>query len=147
MSEEKRNLILPPNQCQLAEVWRQDWVVIAEEGTTIEDIKRPEYWAHVAAFMQPFNRVELRPESGEWTADLIVVETGRNWAKVHVVAVHNFSEANATAVPADKYRIEFKGPHKKHVVIRNTDNAVMQDGIPSKAEAQQVLTHFETNVG
>src|SRR5438270_251157 len=43
--------ILNPQRIGLAEQLRQDWVVNAEERTTIEEVMDPQYWAHIAAQM------------------------------------------------------------------------------------------------
>ena len=44
MAEDNRTKVLNPQRFKLAEFARQDFVVEAEEGTTVEDILAPAYW-------------------------------------------------------------------------------------------------------
>jgi hypothetical protein len=67
----------------LAESKRQDWVVNAEEGTTVEQVLDPMYWAHVGPKFTLYDRVDVRVDTGEWMLELIVIQTGRNFARVH----------------------------------------------------------------
>ncbi len=129
-----------------AEYFRNDWVVNAEEGTTLEDIQRNEYWAHVAPQMAQFDHVDVRLETGDWVAQLLVVDVGRNWVKVHLMHHFDLTRTAKLATPADRYRIEWKGPQHKHSVIRNSDNEKVQDGFARKEEAQAWLRNHEQNI-
>jgi hypothetical protein len=55
-----------------------------------------------------------------------------------------FVELSAADVSADLlsplssgYKVEYKGPTKKHCVIRLSDNEIVQEGIAQKSEAQR----------
>ena len=85
MDEKKRVVILNPSRLQGAEYARQDWVVNAEEGTKISDVLDPAYWAHTSAQMKPYDRIEVRLETGEWILELLVLSADRNWARVQVL--------------------------------------------------------------
>lgn len=143
MSNGNRAVILDPQRMHLAEHSRQDWVVNVEAGTTVEDILEPAYWSHIASSMEPFDRIDARMETGEWLLELIVVECGRNWARVHLAKKHELQAVVAEAPPALKHRVEWKGPQHKHVVIRLADNEVIQSGFSDKAAAQQWLAQHE----
>lgn len=133
---EKRVLILNPQRIGLAEQMRQDWVVNAEEGTTVQDVLNTGYWAHMAAQMQVYDHVEVRLETGEWILDLIVLDVGRNYARVYVAAKHDFGEVDARpSTESITHKVEWKGPQRKHVVIRLADSAVLQEGFSNKSEA------------
>ena len=139
----KRVVILNPQRIGLAEQKRQDWIVDAEEGTTIEDVLNPAYWAHCAAQMSVFDNIFVRLETGEWMVHLIVLQTGRNYLRAHLAHQYDFTNAD-TSTPANAitHVVEWKGPVKKHVVIRKADGAVIQDGFSGKNEAQQWLTNY-----
>ena len=140
---EKRVVILNPNNMQLREQWRQDWVVSAEASTKIEDVLDPQYWAHMAAQMQQYARVEVLLETGEWMLDLIVLGLGRNWAQVHLLHRHDL-ERPAEALPAAaKHTIDWKGPQRKFAVIRISDNQLIQEGFGTRAEAAAWLVAHE----
>ena len=79
-----RKSLANPQRMQLAEQWRQDWVVNAEEGTTVDDVLNPTYWASVATQFQVFDKIEVRLETGEWILELIVMSVGRTHATVYL---------------------------------------------------------------
>lgn len=149
MSEvaEKRAVFLQGAKFGPREHKRQDWVVEAEAGTKIEDVLDPQYWAHVAAQMEPHARIEVLAETGEWMLELIALNVGRNWAQVHVL--HRYElEKPADAMPAaQRSSVEWKGPTRKWAVIRLSDNQILQDGFASKAEGQGWAVTHERNAG
>ena len=65
MTDKPRAVILNPQRIGLAEQLMQHWVVNAEEGTTVADVLDPGYWAHCAAQMQVYDRIDVRLETGE----------------------------------------------------------------------------------
>lgn len=134
--------ILNPQRMGLAESLRQDWVVNAEEGTTPQEVMAPEYWAHMASQLQQFDHVEVRMETGEWIAQLVVVSTGRNWAQMHLAGLIELEKRNEAAVAA-KHRVDWKGPQKKFSVIRSADQVAIQDGFASRVEADRWLANYE----
>jgi hypothetical protein len=138
--------VLVEARMKSAEYARQDFVIDADEGTTREDILRTDYWAHVSPMFKPFDHLDVREESGAWVAQLLVVDSGRNWAKVHVMQFHDLHATAAIATPADRYKIEWKGTHHKYSVIRLNDNAVVQNGFGTKDEAAVWLKGHETIV-
>ena len=138
---------LNPQRMALAEQWRQDWVVNAEEGTTIEEVLDPSYWAHMAAHLQQFDRIEVRMETGQWVAELITKQVGRNWAAVHLVVKHDL-EASQDLTPdtAKKHEVVWRGSQHKHCVVRLADKEILQSGISSKTEAQAWLDNYERTI-
>lgn len=132
----KRALILNPQRMGLAEQMRQDWVVNAEEGTSVQDVLDPGYWAHMAQHLQLYDHIEVRLETGEWILDLIVLDVGRTYARVYLANKHSFDEVDtAPPVGAITHKVEWKGPQRKYVVIRNSDSAALQEGFATKPEA------------
>ena len=143
LEQVKRDLTLSPTNCALAEQWRQDWVISAEAGTNIEDVLRPAYWAHVAAQMQKFDRIEVRLITGEWTADLIVKDVGRNWAAMHLIKQHMLDDQKMEDLPAQEHEVIWRGPTHKHAVKRLSDGAILQEGFSNKSEAIAWIANHE----
>jgi hypothetical protein len=140
---EKRVVILNPQRMGLAEQLRQDWVVNAEEKTTVQDVLNPGYWAHMAAQLQPYDHIEVRLETGEWALELIVLSVGRNYAQVFLAHKYDFAEVDPTRDDIGiTHKVEWKGPQKKHCVIRLSDSAVIQDGFSAKVDANQWLDNY-----
>jgi hypothetical protein len=143
VAEAKRTIILEPQRMHLAEHARQEWVVDAEEGTKVEDIMAPAYWSHMASQMKQFDHVEVRMETGEWTADFIVSTVGRNWANVHLVQQHFLSQDPGLETAMARYEVLWRGPQHKWCVKRLADNAVLQSGMDNKLAASTWLTSYE----
>ena len=136
VKQEKRAVVLNPQRIGLAEQLRQDWVVNAEEGTTVKDVLETGYWAHIAAQLQIYDHIEVRLETGEWVLELIVLDVGRNYARVYLTQRYDFAEVRMdTPTNAITHKVEWKGPQRKHVVVRLSDSAALQEGFSSKAEA------------
>lgn len=145
---EKGGAPIAEGRFALAAVLRQDWVVNAEEGTTLLDIQQTGYWAHVAKQLTAFDNIEVRAETGEWIAELVVTEAPtRNAARVFVKNFYDLTKIERPPVAADAYKIEFKGAHRKHVVIRVADGEVVQEGFSRKIEAEAWLRQHENIVG
>lgn len=146
-TESKREVSLMPTRLSLAEHWRRDFCVNAEEGTLPADIVNPAYWSHVAAQLQQFDRIDVREETGAWLAELIVVDAGRNYAKVFMAKCHIFQDIDKMPAPAAKHRVEWKGPQRRHSVIRIADGQVLQEGFPDKSAASAWLENYEKTTG
>jgi hypothetical protein len=117
-------------------------VVTVEQGTTIEEIQNPAFWAHVSSRFQPYDEITARVDDGLWYAKLLVLVPGRNWAKVKLLHKWELStsdvEQTAAAV-ADGYEIKMRGPHLKWCVIRNSDQQAVKEGCGTRVEAQAWL--------
>lgn len=136
VKEEKRAVVLNPQRIGLAEQLRQDWVVNAADGTTVQDVLDTGYWAHMASQLQIYDHIEVRLETGEWVLQLIVLDVGRNYARVYLAEKYDFAEVRMdTPTNAITHKVEWKGPQRKHVVIRLSDSAALQEGFSSKTEA------------
>jgi hypothetical protein len=138
--------ILNPQRMGLAEQLRQDWVVNAEEGTSVEEVLDPQYWAHMAMHLQPMDRIDVRAETGDWLLELLVINTGRNWAQMHLLARHDLVKRAETMPASVKHRVEWKGPQLRWCVIRNGDNEMLQKGMEKQA-AIDWLSGYEKTTG
>lgn len=117
---------------------------IAEEAHTPEDAQSAEYWAHVASArkLRPNDIFEVRCETGAWMLDLIVLEAGQRHARVKVLRTVDV-EQPATDAKLASVVVEYKGPVKKHCIIRIADRAIIKEGIPAKADAVREATEYE----
>lgn len=143
----KHSVILNPSRCNLVEYERQDWVVTAEQGTDLSDLVDPGFWAHVSARMKPYDHIEVRVDDGSWLVQLLVLDCSRNWAKVYVLAEHHLTTTDVSQSQAAKHSVEYKGPHKKHCVIRKSDSECVKEGISTKEEAYRWMAEHEKATG
>lgn len=139
----KETPTLNPGRFQLAEHARAVHAATAEAGTTFQQMLDPNYWAHEARKLQPYDHIECRCDDGTFWGLLLVLEVGRSWAKVHPLQHEPLTTADVAQTQAvlasDEYRVEWKGPIKKYAVIRNQDNEIIHDGEQRKEGAQEWL--------
>lgn len=126
-----------PTRLREAEMERHVWTHTSAPGVSFEDMQKPDYWSHVAAQLRPCARIEVICEDMSWFGELLVIDADRLWAKV---APLRFVELASKEVPAEiaasGYEVAYKGQEKKHVVIRQSDKAIVQEGIAKKADAE-----------
>lgn len=123
---------------QPAEFSRIVWAVRPEHGVTLEDLLKPEAWAHVAKSLKPGARIEVFPPDGSFYAELLVRSADANSADVFPLFRVDFSEAAEDAPASQEYELKFAGAAKWRV-LRKIDGAVMVEGL-TKPEAEAWLT-------
>lgn len=150
MTDPKRTMKIPPERMHLAQYARRDWCVNAEEGTTVEDVLKPEFWTHKASELTPYDRIEVRPDNGQWIAELLVLQVSRNWARTHLLVLHDLGpkedEDSSAAMGGARHDIKWKGPQRKWAVVRLADLQVVMDGFDDKLKARAWMENHETVV-
>jgi hypothetical protein len=136
-------------ELQLTQHALLDYTLTVSEGTEFADLLKPEYWSHIAQKLRPHTIIKVIPEDGSYWAELLVLSCDRLWAKVHVLRHHDLTEVDAdpeaTASRLAGFEILWKGPTKKHVVIRKADGMIIAEAIQTKGEAQLWLDgHLKT---
>lgn len=135
-----------PNRVQMAEHGRNIHLVTAESGEFPKDFLQPEFYAHVAKDMRPMDHVEIRTDDGTYWAELLVTEAASNWAKVHMLREAQLQSPGEQ--PSDKrFRVEWKGPHLKHCVIRAKDSSVIHSGDAQRKDSILWLEDYTRNIG
>jgi hypothetical protein len=143
----KRFVVVDPQRMQGAEYLRNEWICTAEEGTLVEDVLDPGYWAHIAGKLTVYDRIEVRVDTGEWLLELLVKSLGRNWAQVALLHHHDLAGKVITAeAPSDEFEAVYKGTLRKWCVMRKSDNAVLHEKAESKAGALEWLAGYERTV-
>lgn len=120
---------------------------IAEEAHTPDDAVTPEYWAHIAAArnLRVNDIFEVRNETGAWMLDVIVIEAGLRHVRVQPLRTVDIEQPGSTASLAT-VKVEWKGPQRKHAIIRLSDREVIKDGFSSKADAIREASEYERRV-
>lgn len=128
-----------PGALKLAEHVRAIHIVSPPQGTTLEDLLKPEAWAHVAHDLTAGSRVEVVPESGEWFAEFYVVEAKRQWAKVVLLRKVDLTAApahgEATPADAEDFYAKWSGPISKFRVHRKKDKEVIRADFATAEDA------------
>lgn len=146
MAEEKHPQ-LNPARFTYAEHDYNNWSVNAEQGTTREDLKSPNFWAHVANKLRAGAEIRVLAEDGSFIARFLVIAADRTWARVHELS---FIDLRAEAAPVDleavvdDYEVKLRGP-KRWSVLRKSDRAVLQENLYTKEDADQWLKRYLEN--
>lgn len=135
MSEAKA-VALHASRFKSAEHVREVWDVVPDTGTPFEALLQPDYWVHIAKYLKPWSRIEVRAEDGSYFAELIVRESGRLFAVVDVLRKVELGKAKTPAVTDPEFTVEYAGPHHKWRVIRSKDKTVMEKGFETKEAAE-----------
>lgn len=130
---------LDPARFARNEYVNTDWTVTVEAGTSLEDVLNPAFFANVAAKMTAYDHIRVRVDTGEWYAELLVLDCGRNWAKMFKLCEHKLTREETNEEIDSQFTVKHLGPHKKYAVIRKSDNETLRDGFTNKHEANAWL--------
>ena len=105
-----------------AEFKRNVWVLVPEAGTPFAAILKPEYWAHVAAKLNVWDRIEVRyeHESGAYHAELLVRAVHKTSVVVKQLAYVALDDKTVTPGNGN-FEVSWSGPHTKYRVVRKDD--------------------------
>ncbi len=144
MTEENRQL--PAGRLHLAEHERNTWVVNVEQGTDSKELKNPLFWAHIAAKLRPYDKIEVRVDDGVFYAEYLVLSSGRTWAKVKELGHYPLTSTDVSMTQAagveGEYETKWRGPQLKFCVMRKADGAPIKEGMKDKEEASKFLREY-----
>lgn len=149
----KKDTIAPlnPSRFNGADFERTVYVATVEQGTKKEQIIESGFWAHIAARVRPWDRIEVRSDDGIFIAELLVLSAGRNWVKVHLLSFINLTSGDVSQTQAEQqdYAIKFMGPHKKWSVLKGdgASRDYLRDGFDTEAQAREWLRDHEKAIG
>jgi hypothetical protein len=153
IKETKRAVM--PGRVKLAESARNYWVVTVEQGTTREELKRPEFWSLVGKNFRPYDRIEVRSDDGSYFAEYIVKSADRAWAIVHELRFEALGTQDVSLTQAaeaqlrSRYAVAYRGPHLLHCVERTDGTKVerLTEKLQTKVEAMTWLDNHLKAVG
>lgn len=128
--------------------YTQDWEVVVETGTTVDDMLKPEFWAHVAKQLRQYSKIKVLPDDGSYYAELLVQSAGNVWAKCVVLHHVEFTARQPSAAEAPSHTIEYAGPHHKWRVVSNAgDRPVVSKEHASREDAALWLNDHLKAIG
>ncbi len=124
-----------------AEFTRIVYYAIVEASVRAADLKKPDYWAHVAQSLKQGDRIEVEAEDGSYFAELFVQDVGRTWVKVAVLREIQLDNT-AKELPQElkEYDVTYKGKISKWCVVRLGDQSLVYEGGNMKQDAVNWLT-------
>jgi hypothetical protein len=147
-ASKKREKPLPPlhaDRMKSTEYTRNIWQVTPEVGTEPEELLAPEYWAHLAQNLRQRDRIEAWCEDLKWYAEYLVLDVGRNWAKVHlcentVEELRQFEPRRVDMI-LPGHSVSYKGLHAKWCVVRDADKVILKDKCETEGDALSWLSN------
>ena len=135
-----KGIRIAPDRVQQAEFARAIWCVTPEHGTPFEALLSPDYWAHMAYRFKIGTILEVTADDFSYTAELIVVDCSRNWAKVVKKSYVQLDTVEKSTATLDGFEVKWSGRHTKFRVLRTSDKAVIKEGFSTHAEAEAWLS-------
>lgn len=144
VAAKKRNPVVMPERCGLAEQKRNEWIVDAEIGVTHADVLEPSYWVHLAPSLNPLDKIEVRSEDGSWIMNLRVLYAERNYARVMQEGeIFQIGESVEKSDPLAKHKVVWKGPVLGFVVLRMSDQEAVKTRCKTREEATAWMVEHE----
>lgn len=134
---------LPMKMFSLARSAKQFWCVTIPDSMPYRQVFDSAFWNHVARQLSPRDHIIVDAEDGSYNAELIVADCGELYAKVQELRYTEFRDRVEVGEGAQmpRHTIKFAGPHARWRVIRESDKAVLQEGLATKQAAEAWLSH------
>lgn len=149
MSDEKAQIpSLHPSRLVLAEHRRNLWCVDVDIGVKPEDLVSLNYWAHISQYLKAGDRIEAQAEDGTWIAELLVRDSGVNWAKVALLRKHDLGEFSPEkrGVLLPGHTVAYAGTHVLWRVVRDVDKKVLKDKLKNEGDAYAWLASYAKQI-
>lgn len=138
-------------QFQTAEYRRTFYVATIAHGVTLDEIREPAYWAHVARKLRPLDRIECWWEDGSRYVELLVVKATNQDARCAIlndVDVRGSSAPVDLAKDLDKFEITYAGPDVGYRVTRKADRVELRsDSRWNEDDARRWLLDYLSQPG
>lgn len=157
---------LTDSRFRLAEHQRQAYRATLEAGTTLRDVRDPEFWRLLSAKVRPGDTIEATWEDGSGFLLLYVrAIPGAGRLIVHPIAGGLFRDqdedevdlhtvSNLALVPGageidvqDGIRVEYAGQHDLWRVVLESDGSILKSGLPTRSEGRRQRTVYLKGLG
>jgi len=131
----KRDVKLNGGAFQTADHYATRWGAVLSPFHEYKDCFNPAFWSINAPKIERDSIIEVRTEDQRFFAELYVVDSNRQG--ISVVELRYFDlQGDVPVLEADVgYSPKWKGPQLRWCVIRDSDAAMMQKQLKSKAQA------------
>lgn len=150
---------LTDSRFRLAEHQRQAYRATLEAGTTLSNVRDPEFWRLLSAKVRPGDTIEATWEDGSGFLMLYVrAIPGAGRLVVEPLFGGLFDqpadEADYAMVAGagqldvqDGIRVEWAGDHDLWRVVLEADGSILKSSLPTKSEARRQRTNYLKTLG
>jgi len=147
--QEKPNFYkIHPGRHKQAEFERVEHRVYPEVRHSVEDLLRPEYWAHIAPRFTSGDMIEAVWEDSSRYAQLYVLR-----AELDLVSVALLYKVDLAKTPSTRdfseeefYEVKWKGPLHKFTVVRKSDGKELAKEFKTKHEAEEFIVDYKKDL-
>jgi len=136
-----RDVTLSPSRINTDDFIRTFWVATVEPCVLRSDFLDPSFWAHIASKFRQFDRIEIRYDDGQAWGEFLVLSSDKTSAIVKEIAWKELSMP-VKGFKDPRYSYKWRGPHAKHSIIRNKDNVVLIEKLPTQADALRWMQEY-----
>jgi hypothetical protein len=122
------------------------WAAVTPAGLPFEAVLVPSFWSNHATKLHIGDQVEVHTDDQAYFGRLLVRHLGgaapgksHTEAAVARLEFHEFDEVAPVEDAAATHRVEHRGPHLQHCVVRVSDGKIVSDGHGSKEAAEAAL--------
>lgn len=137
---EQREMKLPAGRMKPLEFMMNQWVVVAETGTSRYDIQNPHYMQMYAIRLKRNDFVHVLFDDETFYGRYIVRDCSRTYAVLKELEWHDLTGEDIKKSVMDEYSYKWRGPHSRHCIVRNKDGTVMTEHHAEKVDALKWLT-------
>ena len=134
-TEVKRDVKLSGGAFQTADHYSTRWGAVLSPFHEYTDCFNPAFWSINAPRVERDSIIEVRTEDQRFFAELYVVDANRQGISVVELRHFDLQPDTINLSPDVGYKVQWKGPQWRYCVIRDSDNAMVQKHMKSKAEA------------
>ena len=120
--------------------YQQFHATVHSHRKTEELLTEPSYWAHVAGKMQMGSEIRVLATDLSWRAVLICTFSQGTVVRLKLIDFTQLDDVEVD-VQNDDYEVRLRGMRKWSIVKKDTAEIVQED-IPTKAEAIKALQDF-----
>jgi hypothetical protein len=133
--------VLKPMMFKQADYVRNVYMISPDAGVPWDSVLQPQYWAHVAAKLKPYDEIVVVPEDDRFYGRVLVLRTGTAMAIVRQIEFVELEDRVADEIEDPEYTIEWKGPIARWRVTRKVDGMVVAEGdtVKTKPMAEEFV--------
>jgi hypothetical protein len=122
------------------------WAAVTPAGLPFEAVLEPRFWSNHATRLHIGDSIEIHTDDQSYFGRLLVRHLGgaapgktATEADVAQLEYHAFGQIAPVEDAAATHKVEHRGPHLQHCVVRLRDQKIVSDGHSTKEAAEAAL--------
>lgn len=143
-----------PERMQLAEYTTAQFTAIIHSSVEPDDLLPVAYWSHVAEMLKQNMTIIATTEDMKWRAEMVVVDAGKNWAKVVFLTTEDgkrlitklggLQPQKIVMLPG--HTVNYAGIFDKWRVVRDADGQILSRNHATEGDAYGWLAEYAKSI-